>query len=60
MYLTIVTCVIAVMGVIGSTFYFEEQSENEKAKAGLQQCVEQGALGSRIIVWKKECKCLDI
>lgn len=45
MNLTIVTCVIAMMCTIVSTFYFEKQSENQKAKAGLQQCVEQGAVG---------------
>ena len=49
---TTVAIAIVIFGiVITSVAWINHSASVEKAKAGLQECVEEG-----IVLWKKECK----
>ena len=36
--------------------YTQSMNDAEMAKAGLVQCATQGASGSVLVIWKKECE----
>jgi hypothetical protein len=55
----IIAVTIIVVGVfIVSLFAITTQSDNEMAKAGLQQCVVKAGISTHV-VWQKECEKLN-